>query len=155
MMHSGLSLSLKYVARRGGKSSSGVANKMFKIQRLALTTDLWTDVTNKGFMSLTVHFITKECEITSFNLDGRRWPAVVRRVVSSQMVWKSCSRVEGIATDSNHINILAAADSTAIVTPLLVSLRPILSNLCYRLRPRPTPRPRWPKLLVSLRPLWA
>lgn len=42
---------------------------MIKGQWLALTTDLWRDVNNNAFVSLTVHFITKEWEMTSLALE--------------------------------------------------------------------------------------
>lgn len=44
-------------------------NKTIKRQRLSITTNLWTYVTNKGFMSLTVNFVTKEWEMAHLNLE--------------------------------------------------------------------------------------
>ena len=98
-----------------------VVQEMIKGQRFGVTTDLWTDLNNESFMSLTLHFITEDMEMITLALecapfDGRHTGENIAKGMEAILERHGISDddIEGAVTDNAKNVIAGLRDHTNI-----------------------------------------
>lgn len=83
-----------------------VVRELESSDTVAITTDGWTSAANESYMSLTVHFINRDCELKSFALECRKFPQsstavnVCNGVKEMCIDWGIWDKVKYVTTDN-------------------------------------------------------